>query len=185
MKVAVVYDSITGNTKKLAEGVYNSISSDFEKALFELKNGCDIADYDVVVAAFWVDRSAPNKTMKDFISSLKNKKIFLLGTMGFFPDSEHGRDCIDRALELVDSSSEVIGYFICNGKINLQLLEKIQHMKASNPTEEAFKAHILDEKNLIRYKVLGEHTNDLDVEYASARVNERLLIEDQLSKIEN
>lgn len=183
MKVAVIYNSLTGNTEKLAKGVFENIPERYEKALFELKEDFNIDDYDTVVAAFWVDRSAPNAGMKEFISELRNKKVFLLGTMGFFPDSYHGRDCIDNSLKLIDDSCEVIGYFVCNGKINLELLKKIGQMKTKNVSEEAFKAHMLDDRNLLRYKILGEHTNDLDVQYASARVNERLLIEEELEKL--
>ena len=183
MKVAVVYSSLTGNTKKLAEGVFNNIPSEYEKDLFTDKDGASFEGYDVVIPAFWVDRSNANKTMKDVISSLRNVKVFLLGTMGFFPDSKHGDDCIANAMSLIDDSCEVIGYFLCNGKIDIKLLEHINKMKAETMGEKAFKAHMLDERNLLKYRILGEHTNDLDVEYASARVNERLLIESELAKL--
>ena len=181
MKIALIYNSLTGNTKKLAEGVFKNIPAKYEKSIFEVDDDFNIDTYDTIIAAFWVDRSAPNQKMKDFLSKLRDKKVFLLGTMGFFPDSSHGRDCIDNSIKLLDSSCEIIGYFICNGKINTKLLEKIGKMKTNNSSEEAFKAHSLDKKNIIRYKILGNHTNDLDVEYASARVNERLLIEEELS----
>lgn len=183
MKVAVIYSSLTGNTKKLAEGVFNNIPDDYEKVLYTDKDSYDISDCDVVIPTFWVDRSNANKSMKEVISSLKNKKVFLLGTMGFFPDSQHGIDCINNASRLVDSSCSILGYFLCNGKIDIKLLENVQKMKAESIGEKAFKAHMLDERNLLRYRILGEHTNDLDVEYASARVNERLLIESEIEKL--
>ncbi|WP_304206188.1 flavodoxin family protein [Peptostreptococcus russellii] len=181
MKIALVYNSLTGNTKKLAEGVFENIPEKYTKNIFEIDDDFDIELYDIVIPTFWVDRSAPNAKMKDFILKLRNTKVFLLATMGFFPDSEHGRDCIENSLKLLDSSCELIGYFICNGKVNTKLLEKMGKMKTNSPSEEAFKAHMLDSKNLIKYRILGEHTNDLDVEYASARVNERLFIEEEIS----
>lgn len=183
MKVAVIYGSLTGNTKKLAEGVFNKIPSQFDKKLFNEKDDFNLDEFDTVICAFWVDRSNAHKAMKDIISSIRNKNVFLLGTMGFFPDSEHGVDSMNNALSLVDSSCNIIGYFMCNGKVDMNLLKRIGQMKAETVGEKAFKAHMLDEKNLVKYKMLGDHTNDLDVEYASARVNERLLMEDAISKL--
>ena len=183
MKVAIVYSSLTGNTKKLAEGVFNKIPSNFEKSIFNENDKYDISEYDIVVPAFWIDRAFPNKSMKKFISELKNKKIFFMATMGFFPDSRHGRDCAENTLSIIDKSCEVLGYFICNGKVDLKLLKNISKMKAETVGEKAFKAHMLDEKNILRYKILGEHTTDLDVDYASARLNERLLMEDEIAKL--
>ncbi|MBC2577821.1 flavodoxin family protein [Peptostreptococcus russellii] len=183
MKIAIVYSSLTGNTKKLAEGVFNKIPSNFEKSIFNENDEYDLSEYDIVIPAFWIDRSFPNKSMKNFISKLKNKKIFFMGTMGFFPDSKHGRDCAENTLSIIDESCEVLGYFICNGKVDMNLLKNISKMKAESVGEKAFKAHMLDEKNILRYKILGEHTTDLDVDYASARLNERLLMEDEIAKL--
>ena len=183
MKVAVVYGSLTGNTRKLAEGVYNNIPAQFEKALFNEKDDFNLDEFDAVICGFWVDRSNAHKAMKEIISSLRNKKVFLMGTMGFFPDSDHGVDSMSNAISLLDSSCDLIGYFMCNGKVDMRLLERIGQMKAETPGEKAFKAHMLDERNLVKYKMLGEHTNDLDVMYASARVNERLMMEDAISKL--
>lgn len=183
MKVAVVYGSLSGNTKKLAEGVYNNLPSQFDKALFNEKDDFNLDEFDAVVCGFWVDRSVAHKAMKEIISSLRNKKVFLLGTMGFFPDSDHGVDSMSNTIKLLDESCNLIGYFMCNGKVDMKLLERIAQMKAETIGEKAFKAHMLDEKNIIKYKMLAEHTNDLDVEYASARVNERLLMEDAISKL--
>ncbi len=184
MKVAVVYNSLSGNTKKLAEGVFDKIPARYEKAIFKVGEDYDISEYDVVVPAFWIDKSFPNKPMKDFISSLENTKIFFMGTMGFFPDSQHGRDCANNTLSIINESCETIGYFICNGKVDMRLLERISKMKAETVGEKAFKAHMLDERNILKYKILGEHTSDLDVEYASARLNERLLMEEEIAKLE-
>lgn len=183
MKVAVVYSSLTGNTKKLANGVFDKIPSNFEKAIFNEKDEFDLSEYDVIVPAFWVDKSFPNKSMKNLIQELRNKKIFFMGTMGFFPDSKHGRDCAENTESIIDKSCEILGYFICNGKVDMELLKKISKMKAETVGEKAFKAHMLDEKNILRYKILGEHTTDLDVDYASARLNERLLMEEEIAKL--
>ena len=49
-------------------------------------------------------------------------------------------------------------------------------MKPKNMGEEIFKKHMLDEKNLIRYKMLGDHVNETDIEFCSARFNERIAI---------
>nr|WP_314279102.1 flavodoxin family protein [uncultured Peptostreptococcus sp.] len=174
MKIAVVYGSLTGNTERLAKGVFERISNKYEKTLFNINDQPDLKDYDVIAFGFWVDRSFPYKAMKDLISETRNKDIFLMGTMGFFPDSDHGQACIKNSVGLVDKSCNLMGYFICNGKVDMKLLERVGQMKPKNMGEEAFKKHMLDEKNLIKYKMLAEHVNEDDIAYCSARFNERI-----------
>lgn len=174
MKIAIVYGSLTGNTERLAKGVFDRIAPEHEKALFNIKDNPDLSGYDVVCFGFWVDKSFPFKAMKELISETRNKEVFLMGTMGYFPDSDHGQACIKNTVGLVDKSCNIMGYFICNGKIDMRLLERIAQMKPKNMGEEVFKKHMLDEKNLIKYKMLGEHVNDTDIEYCSARFNERV-----------
>lgn len=182
MKVAVVYGSLSGNTERLAKGIFDKIQG-FEKSLFNIKENPNIDDYDVVISGFWIDKSFPHKEMKEFISNLRNKKVFLFGTMGHFPDSEHGENCSRNMVGLIHESCKMIGYFLCNGKIDVRVLEGIKHMKAETVGEKAFKAHMLDEKNLLKYKILGEHVNEDDIAYCSSRVNERLKMEEELEKL--
>lgn len=182
MKVAVIYSSMTGNTEKLARGIFDKIQG-HEKDLFNLKDKPDISGYDIVACGFWIDRSTANKEMGEFISGIRDKKVFLFGTMGHLPDSDHGEKSMANVVGLVDDSCKIIGYFMACGKINMRVLEGIKHMKAETIGEKAFKAHMLDEKNLIVYKILGDHVNDADIDYCSARLNERIYIEECLAKL--
>src|SRR3712207_7258451 len=81
MKVAVVYSSMTGNTEKLARGIFDRIEG-HEKEIFNLKDKPDISGFDIVACGFWVDKSTANKDMKEFIESIRDSKVFLFGTMG-------------------------------------------------------------------------------------------------------
>ncbi|WP_304194945.1 flavodoxin family protein [Peptostreptococcus stomatis] len=176
MKIAVVYGSLSGNTERLARGVFDRISPEYEKAIFDVKDKPDLSDYDVVALGFWIDKSFPHKAMKEFIPEVRDKEVFLMGTMGYYPDSDHGQACIKNSVGLVDKSCKLMGYFMCNGKIDIKILERIGQMKPKNMGEEIFKKHMLDEKNLIRYKMLGDHVNEADIEFCSARFNERVAI---------
>ena len=129
MKIAVVYGSLTGNTERLARGVFDRISPEYEKALFDIKDKPDLKDYDVIAFGFWVDRSFPYKAMKDLISETRDKDVFLMGTMGYYPDSDHGQACIKNSVSLVDKSCNLMGYFICNGKVDTKLLERMAQIK--------------------------------------------------------
>ena len=52
MKIAVVYGSLTGNTERLARGVFDRISPEYEKDLFDIKDKPDLKDYDVIAFGF-------------------------------------------------------------------------------------------------------------------------------------
>lgn len=182
MKIAIVYSSLSGNTKKLAQGMFDSIEG-HEKKIFDIKENPDISDFDIVATGFWIDKSFPNNPMKDFIASLRDKKVFLFGTMGFFPDSSHGENCIANSKSLVDESNDLIGYFICNGKISEKLLARIPQLKADTPGMKGFIAAMTDKKNLTKFDILAEHVNEDDIKYCSARFNERIRMEEAIANL--
>lgn len=49
-------------------------------------------------------------------------------TLGAEPDSEHAKTSLQNSIDMLDSSNEVMGRFICQGKIDPKLLEAMKNV---------------------------------------------------------
>ncbi len=157
MKVLVTWSSKTGNTRAVGESLAEVCPA--ETTL------CPIAeapagggDYDLVVLGYWVDKGMPNKECRDYLKGLSGKRIAFFGTLGAYPDSQHARDCMAKAAELA-AANEICGSFICQGKVDPALLEKMAKMP-NNP-------HVMTEERKARIEEAKKHPNEED--FANAR----------------
>lgn len=123
-KSLVVYSSLTGNTKKVAEAVQSVIPN---CDIFPIENAPEnLDDYYFVSVGYWVDRGLPDAKSKKFIQSIKNMNVALFGTLGAYPDSPHALGCIrdsEAMLKKEGSNNNVLGSFLCLGKIDPKLID--------------------------------------------------------------
>lgn len=124
-KTLVTYSSLTGNTKQVAEKIFEIIEG--EKELISLNNISDINinDFTRIVVGFWVDKGTADKRTREFIKKLSGKEIAYFGTLGAAPDSKHGNDVNERVTALCSDKNIFLGGFLCRGKIDPKLVEKM------------------------------------------------------------
>lgn len=169
MKILVTYSSKTGNTKKLAEGIYNEIKSE-EKVIKEIKeaNEADfLEEFDIILVGYWVDKGGPNEEAKEFLQRLEGKRVGIFATLGFWPDSEHAWNSLVSGEQLVKDKNKVIGKYICQGKVDEKLLEMFKKMPEGNP-------HRPTPEKLKRYKVAQNHPSQIDIMSAAELFCERI-----------
>ena len=131
MRTLVVYSSRTGNTKKVADAIYEIMPDGSRIASVE--EDPNVEDYDFVAAGFWVDRGKPDRKAEDYLKKIKGKKIGLFATLGADPDSEHAKDCIERASEMVKADNDLIGHFVCQGKVDPKLIAMFAKLPPDHP----------------------------------------------------
>ena len=123
-KSLVVYSSLTGNTKKVAEAVQSVIPN---CDIFPVENAPEnLDDYYFVSVGYWVDRGLPDAKSKKFIKSLKNMNVALFFFFFAYPDSPHALGCIrdsEAMLKKEGSNNNVLGSFLCLGKIDPKLID--------------------------------------------------------------
>ncbi len=155
MKSLVVYSSKTGNTKMVAEAIYEVMPNPTLTAIEEASNfESNIDEFDIIAIGYWVDKGLPDAKVLDYFKTLKNKKIIVFGTLGAYPDSDHAKDCIKKAEslaineeELGENKNTVLGSFICMGKVDPKLLEMMaKKMSAHHPMTEERKQRIEEGK---------------------------------------
>lgn len=124
MKSLIVYSSQSGNTKKLADVVYENAAGD--KEIFPVSDAPDPDDYDFIAVGFWLQAGKPDPKTLEYLPKIGDgKKLFLFATHGAASDSDHAQHALNVAKELT-SAAALVGTFSCQGEVNPKVLEKVK-----------------------------------------------------------
>ncbi len=130
MRIAVIYSSRTGNTRKVAKAIHESLPEGAE--LCRIDDAPDPSRFDLIFVGFWVDKGIANKDAQEFMRKLSGQHVALFGTLGAYPDSDHARQCLERVGALL-STCTVVDTFICQGAIDPKLIEWMKTLPADDP----------------------------------------------------
>lgn len=159
MRCLVVYSSRTGNTKKVAKAIFSILPA--TSVLSPVEQAPDPDPFDFICLGFWVDRGKPDAAMAEYMKRVQQKQVGLFGTLGAWPHSQHAHDCMEHAKALM-AGNEVLGTFICQGKIDPKLLAAMETMR------EAKQAHLMTEDRKARIEEAKKHPNANDCAQAKA-----------------
>ena len=161
MKNLVVYSSRTGNTKKIAEAIFEVLPE--SKEIFMVEDAPSPGLYDFIAIGFWVDRGTADGKAHQYMKRIKEKKVGIFGTLGAYPNSIHAREVLSSVRELLDGN-DLLGEFICQGKIDPNILDKMPKNGVHTMTPER-KTRIDEAK---------KHPNETDCRYAQNAFREML-----------
>ncbi len=123
MKTLIVYSSKSGNTRKLAQAVYDFLPG--EKVLKPVTESPDPAGFDFVVIGFWLQAGKADPASYEYLEKLPPSNVFLFASHGAGTDSAHARNAVEGAEKLV-ASSQIFGTFNCQGEVKAEFLAKVQ-----------------------------------------------------------
>lgn len=159
MKSLVVYSSLTGNTKKVAEAVA-SVLPDCD--LFPVEQAPASAEgYDFVVLGYWTDRGMPDSKARLWLEGVRNARLAFFGTLGAWPDSDHAKNCMKKGEELAlepARGNTVYGSWLCQGKIDPKVLEVMAKMAGN--------VHPMTPERKARIEEAAKHPNNKDCLHA-------------------
>lgn len=170
MKVIIVYSTLTGNTQKVAEGIYDRIKQqqNIEIKITNLADSSeDMTPYDLVVLCYWCRRGTADPRTMAFIETVKDKKIIAIGTLGAYPNSPHGEMLKVNVKKLIEEKNIFIADFTCQGKIDPQRTQARLKIPKGQP-------HHLDEAGYQRHLESRKHPDMNDIENACQVVMEVL-----------
>ena len=130
MKALVVYSSQTGNTKKLAETIYNTLSG--EKRIVSIEQAPVPDEDEMVFIGFWLQAGKPDPKSTEYLAKVGNARLFLFATHGAAADSKHAQDGLAHAKSLAPSA-DIAGTFSCQGEVNPKVLEKARRKTPPPP----------------------------------------------------
>lgn len=124
MKLAIVYSSMTGNTKRLAEAIRDQVG----QCYFGMPSD-EALTADVIFIGFWAAKNSCGADIKVFIEKLSDKKIFLFGTAGYDNTKEYFDEILNSVKSYVAASNTMIGSYMCQGKVADAMQAKIKDTK--------------------------------------------------------
>lgn len=130
MNVLVAYMSKTGNTKKVAEAIYDEITC--EKEIKPIGEVQDIGDYDLSFLGFPTHQFGPDKKTKELLSKhcKDGRKVALFVTHCSPEDVPELPEWMAKFKEAA-AGANLVGFFDCQGELakGLELMMKITPKK--------------------------------------------------------
>ena len=127
MKSIILYSSLTGNTKQVAEAI-TSVLPVGTSCVSMKELPTDLSSYDLVFAGFWVDKGTANKEARDVLGTLHNPHIALFATAGVPPQMAHAKESLVNAANCLPDGVDPVGTFICQGKVDPKVIEMMYKM---------------------------------------------------------
>lgn len=185
MHVLMIYSSRTGNTQQIAEVIENTFKMKMASVkqvhqesteLNEKQINDLIKSADMVGLGYWADKGKANSTINELakLETLKDKPLFIFGTIGSDPESEHGKACYVSVNETF-KTSKLMGQYLCRGKIDPRITEMMKKSQAH--------PHTMDEKRLQRHQESMQHPDAKDIENARAFSEELIIRYEENSNI--
>ena len=161
MKVQIIYTSISGSTRKVANAIYDGLKT-ADKSIHDLNDGIPVLDGDIILFGYWGTSGYPCKEMTELLKSVKDKVVGVFCTLGYYADSAHGFDTVQSGIKMLKDNNEVICSYVCNGAVSPDLME--QHKIPEHPTEQ----------KEVRWEMIKSHPTKAECDLASERFNERI-----------
>lgn len=116
MKYAVIYQSKSGNTKRIAKEIYKVIESS-EKYIVDIDETDAVPEADVYFVGFGVHSSNCGMDIIDVLEQTENAKCALFATCGYVPTDNY-KEKLEKNIEVwIPDETEYMGMFLCQGAV--------------------------------------------------------------------
>ena len=120
-KILVTYISWSGNTKKVADAIFETLEGDV--TIHTLDEVQSLEEYELIFVGFPVHSHSVPLKAENFIKKIPaGKKIALFSTHGSLTGSRLSREALEHA-SILASNSKILGTFTCRGKVSIQAME--------------------------------------------------------------
>ncbi len=126
-KYSILVSSVTGNTKALADAIYEVLPKEYCDFYGNAK--AQVPQSEILYIGFWTDKGTADSDTLKLLQALKNKKIFLFGTAGFGGSEAYFQKILNQIKQSLDSSNAVVGEYMCQGKMPQSVRERYIKMK--------------------------------------------------------
>ena len=170
MRHVLVYSSVTGNTKAVAEAIHRIMPPG--TGIFDVRQAPDPDDFDVLVLGFWAHRGGPDPAMRRYMERVRGKRVALFGTLAAYPDSEHAGRVIAAATACLSGNS-ILGSFLCQGGLSAKRFAKRMAQPLDDPdgrTAPADPRHPMTPERRARLQEAAKHPNEEDFAKAQAAI---------------
>jgi len=135
MRTLVTYVSNTGNTRKVADAIFEELPPEKEiKEVSEVTGGLE--GYDLVFVGFPINAFGPNPKARDFLEKqTAGHRIAIFITHGAPDDHEDVQTWMEKARQAA-SGADVVGVFNCQGEVDPAVVDFL--LKSEDPKLREF-----------------------------------------------
>ncbi len=130
MKALIVYSSQSGNTRKLAQSIYDNLT--VEKKMLPIEDASKPGEDEILFLGFWLQGGKPDPKTSEYLAKVEKARLFLFATHGAAANSKHAQDALAHAKSLAPSAT-ILGQFSCQGEVNPKVLEKVRQKTSPPP----------------------------------------------------
>lgn len=136
LEYVVLYESETGNTKKIAAEIFSSLPG-MSKDLINIQEREDFPDANVYFVGFCVRHGTCSLEIGHLLGSFADKDIAIFGTCGAGNSEEYCRHIENSARIWIEDDNRYLGGFFCQGKMPLQVRQKYEALLQKSSSSEA------------------------------------------------
>jgi len=158
MKTLVAYMSQTGNTKKVAEAIYNAIPE--PKEIQRVEEVTSLEGYDLSFLGFPTHGYGPDKQAKNFLETHTKDRSIALFITHMAPDgSPPVLEWIQKFRDAA-TGANVVGVFECQGQVNSPLLKFVMSINPNPKMRESLRTG-KGQPDVERLKRAGVFANEI------------------------
>ncbi len=132
MKSLILWSSRTGNTKAIAEAVYEALPD--EKDIFEEGRQPSVDGYDLIFVGFWASAAELTSLRAARSSRCMERRLPSSQPPAPIRIPRQPRDYLDNAAALLPEDSECLGTFISQGRVHsFHIGKRSEHAKLVHP----------------------------------------------------
>lgn len=121
---AVIYQSFTGNTEKIAKAVYDAIESE-SKQIVSIDEMNTIPEAKVYFIGFNIHNDTCSIEIIDCLEQINGEYVALFSSCGYVPTEEYRKLIEDKIRVWLPDSSECLGLYVCQGRIQREQRERM------------------------------------------------------------
>ncbi len=130
MNTLVTYYSRTGNTKKIAEAIFEVISE--QKAIMPIDEVIDVNQYDLLFVGSPIEQHGITRVVREFLSEkVMKSKVALFITHSAPEGSKSANTYVAECEKIVQGLVDLIGIFNCQGELSEAIANHM--MNSGNP----------------------------------------------------
>jgi flavodoxin len=139
-KTLIMVSSITGNTLMVAQAIHSAYpNSTLMSTEDALKHPSAIESAQHILIGFWCDKGGLPPALAETLPHIHDKTLGIFCTMGGDPESERARAWFERECSVIvgaDRNNVLKETFLCQGKIDPALIEKMKQLPGYKETPE-------------------------------------------------
>lgn len=164
MTEKIIYDSLSGNTKELAETIKKERKDAYIEKISN-KLTTEIENIEVFYIGSPIIKGCCTEKITKLLQQLENKKIFLFFTAGYGESQYYYNTLKERIIKLIPKTNQIIGTFFCQGKMPESVKERYVELIKEHPEDKKLQV------SLQNFEKAKTHPNNQDKENLIKEIN--------------